>query len=150
MKLRALILTVLSTSPAVAGDVCHDVLATQGWQVAEFPSGMVQDVRSSGFWSVAPGLGKAGTQGHGPLDAKDLAARPESRVETRAQHGALLVRFEAGGTLRVMPWGQFHGAIQQAGAFNMNIGQIEFRINEDDRQIADNAGRLTVCFRYLD
>ncbi|MBV7394428.1 hypothetical protein [Mameliella sediminis] len=137
-------------APAFAADVCHDIDATQGWQAADFPNGLVQDVRSSGFWSVAPGLTPAGTQGHGGQDAKSLDARAESRPNASAHYGALLVRFEVAGAVQKMEWSRFHGAITQAGVFNMNIGRIEFRINEADADLSDNDGVLTVCFRYAD
>ncbi|WP_421906352.1 hypothetical protein [Mameliella sp.] len=149
MKPLALIAALLA-GPAWAGDVCHDIDATQGWQDAEFPAGLVQDVRSTGFWSVAPGLTPAGTSGHGELDAKALAARPEARPLVSALHGALLVRFEVAGTRQEMDWARFHGAIQQVGSFNMNVDSIAFRINEGDADLADNDGALTVCFRYSD
>ncbi|MBV6634502.1 MAG: hypothetical protein KI788_01185 [Mameliella sp.] len=149
MKRLALIAALLA-GPAWAGDVCHDIDARLGWQDADFPAGLVQDVRSTGFWSVEPGLTPAGTQGHGGPEAKALATRPEARPRVSASHGALLVRFEVAGAAQEMEWTRFYGAIQQAGAFNMNVDSIAFRINEDDADLADNDGALTVCFRYID
>ncbi|SMX40687.1 hypothetical protein [Maliponia aquimaris] len=141
---------VLIAPPAFAADVCHQIDARAGWQVAEFPPGLVQDIRSTGFWSVQPGLDPAGTQGHGGLDGKGLEDRRESRPHLEAFYGALLVRFEVAGAARTMDWARFHGAIRQAGTFNMNLGRIEFRINEGDAVLDDNTGVLTVCFRYAD
>ncbi|WP_417207554.1 hypothetical protein [Antarctobacter sp.] len=148
--MKALVLTALLASPALAGDVCHEIDAAQGWQAAAFPAGQVQEVRSNGFWSVAPALTPAGTQGHGGPDAKDLSARPETRPFPGAHYGALLVRFEAAGQAQVLDWARFHGAIRQSGVFNMNVDQIAFRINEGDGVLADNSGALTVCFHYID
>lgn len=142
----ALTLVLVAATPAMAADICHQIDARSGWQAAGFPPGLVQEVRSSGFWSVAPGLDPAGTQGHGDADEIALAAP----LFPDARHGALLVRFEIAGAARTMDWARFHGAITQAGAFNMNLGQIEFRINEGDGLLADNDGALTVCFRYED
>lgn len=151
----AALAVMIAASPIAAADLCHQIEATEGWQTQAFPNGLVQDVRSSGFWSIAPNLAEAGTQGHGGLghgglDAKTLEARPENRPVVAAGHGALLVRFEIAGQMRVMPWAQFHGAIQQSGVFNMNLAEIAFRINEADDDLADNSGALTLCFRYVD
>ena len=148
--MRGLALLALLSSPAFAADICHDIVAVEGWQAAAFPAGLVQDVRSSGFWSVDPAMAPAGTQGHGGMDAKALTDRAETRPFPGAHYGALLVRFQAGGTAQVMDWARFHGAISQSGVFNMNVEEIAFRINEGDAVLADNEGALTVCFRYLD
>ncbi|SNS88165.1 hypothetical protein [Antarctobacter heliothermus] len=148
--MRALALTALLASPALAADVCHDINAGAGWQVMTVPAGQVQGVRSSGFWSVDPALTPAGTQGHGGPDATVLATRTDPRPFSDARFGALLVRFEAAGQAQVMDWTRFHGAVSQSGVFNMNVGQIAFRINEGDAELADNDGTLTVCFEYLD
>lgn len=147
---RLALIAALFAGPAWAGDICHDIDASLGWQVADFPLGRVQDVRSTGFWSVEPGLTPAGTQGHGGPEAKALAARPEARPLRSARHGALLVRFELAGAAQEMDWARFYGAIQQAGTFNMNLDSIAFRINEGDAELADNEGALTICFRYID
>lgn len=146
--MKALALTALLASPALAADVCHDIDAGAGWQSAEFPAGLVQDVRSSGFWSVDPALTPAGTQGHS--DATALAPRSDPRPFADARIGALLVRFEAAGQAQVMDWTRFHAAISQSGVFNMNVDAIAFRINEGDADLADNSGTMTVCFRYQD
>ncbi|MBT54294.1 MAG: hypothetical protein CMF72_12975 [Mameliella sp.] len=148
--MRALALTALLASPALAADTCHDIDAAQGWQTAAFPAGLVQDVRSSGFWSVDPALTPAGTQGHGGPDATALATRSDSRPLPEARFGALLVRFEAADQVQVMDWARFHGATRQSGVFNMNVDAIAFRINEDDAALANNSGTMTVCFRYQD
>lgn len=150
MTLRAILLALLTATPVLADDVCHDIDSRSGWQAADFPTGLVQGIRSSGFWSVEPGLIAAGTQGHGGMDGKQLEARPESRPNPGASYGALLVRFEVQGTEQTMDWARFHGAIEMAGAFNMNLDVIEFRINEGDAHLSDNDGVLKVCFRYLD
>ena len=151
----AALAVMIAASPVAAADLCHQIESTEGWQTQAFPHGRVQDVRSSGFWSIALNLAEAGTQGHGGLghgglDAKTLEARPENRPVVAAGHGALLVQFEIAGQMRVMPWAQFHGAIQQSGVFNMNLAEIAFRINEADDDLADNSGALTLCFRYVD
>ncbi len=150
ISLRVAIISLLSLSPAMASDVCHDIDSTEGWQKMVFPDGPVEDIRSTGFWSVEPGLTPAGTQGHGAVDAKALEARAETRPDIAAAYGALLVRFDVADTTLVMPWTKFHGAIQQAGTFNMDVGQIHFRINEGDMSLSDNSGLLTICFRYGD
>lgn len=149
-KALALWLGLIAAPPALAGDVCHEIDSQAGWQTAVFPPGLVQEVRSTGFWSIAPGLDPAGTQGHGGMNGKQLQDGPETRPHVEALHGALLLRFEIAGTTRTMDWARFHGAISQAGAFNMNLGKIEFRINEGDAALDDNSGALTVCFRYAD
>lgn len=149
--MRALAILALTVGPALAGDVCHDIDANDAWQTVAFPSGLVQDIRNSGFWTVDADLTPAGTQGHGGMDAKSLTTdRPETRPLPSAQYGALLVRFQAGDTAQVMDWARFHGAVSQSGTFNMNIGEIAFRINEGDADLADNDGTMTVCFRYID
>ena len=150
MKTRAALLAMLAATPALAADVCHEIDASEGWQSAVFPAGLEQDVRSSGFWSVEPGLDPAGTQGHGGTGGETLTDRPDTRPHPGSLHGALLVRFEIAGALQMMDWARFHEAIGQAGAFNMNLDLIEFRINEDDATLGDNEGALTVCFRYAD
>ncbi|MGP6087087.1 hypothetical protein [Antarctobacter jejuensis] len=145
---RALCLTAFLASPALAGDVCHDIDARQGWQAADFPAGLVQGVHATGFWSVAPDLVPAGTNGHGGMDGKMLETRAEARQLVSARYGALLVRFDVQGAAQTMDWARFHSAIDMAGTFNMNLDVIEFRINEGNADLTDNSGALSVCFRY--
>ncbi|CUH78446.1 hypothetical protein [Tropicibacter naphthalenivorans] len=146
--MRLIAALCLLAAPAVASEVCHPIVATQGWQTVEFPAGLVQGIRSEGFWTVLDGtLGPAGTNGHTGTLAADLNPDNHPRIDEDAGHGALLVRIPLAQE-RVMTWKTLTGFVTNAGAFNMNLGALHFRINEADSHLADNAGQINVCFTY--
>lgn len=149
--MRLLTLLACLASPVLAEDICQDVDARSGWQVMPLRSGVVQSLHTTGFWTTEAGtLGHVGTNGHTDPETRGQLDAAPSRPVSDAARGALLVRFKVGDAVQSMSWARLVAYTQASGAFNMDIGQMEFRINEHDDHLADNEGQIEVCLRYAE
>jgi hypothetical protein len=134
---------------AAGHTVCHEVLAVEGWQASAFPSGIVHDVQVTGDWTIADGVyDPVGAPGyHGPA-AKRMAESGVDRVNARAAYGTLLYRVPENGGSRQGTWAAFRTTLDSTGPFRVHGKKVEFRINETDPGLSDNAGALSVCAMY--
>ncbi|MBP0483663.1 hypothetical protein [Sagittula salina] len=145
---RYLALILLALPGTVrAGDVCREIDATQGWQRADYPAGMVGDVQVTGTWTASDGT-------HAPVGAPGHLEAEADRIEDSAALGALLFEITLGEASHRGSWALFKTMLDEAGAFRMDSSEsgarLRFRINESDDGLSDNAGALTVCMHYLD
>lgn len=118
--------------------VCVDISARQGWQEVRFEdNGRPQLVSIEGGWTVdANAYDRVGATGH----LGDAAARlePFSGYKYRPQFnfGALLTRSSANPVQ----------VVRAEPGMTLWAQGAQFRINDSDATLGDNAGVLTLCF----
>jgi hypothetical protein len=120
---------------AASGDVT--VRSETGWQTAplELAGGQSFTVDYlSGTWSVgSPGLALVGIDGYDA--AADRAIYQGCKILTDQTYGHLLARVGESGPFLVAHSGTFTAPAS---------GQLQFRINDDDRCLGDNAGAVNL------
>ena len=134
-----LLVLVAGLSPAavLAQQDCTDIHATSGWRTLQFEAGAGTVVDSiSGGWTVdRANFAQVGAAGHTGNAAARLAPFAGFKANQAHPFGALLMH-DGNGKVSAVSVGTV-----------MPSSQVQMRINDSDQSLADNAGKLTVCFR---
>jgi len=130
-----MLLGVAAEVPASATSAELTIRSDIGWQAAplELAVGQTFSVEyRSGTWTVGdPGLARVGIAGYDP--AADREIYQGCKILTDQTYGHLLARVGESAPLVVAHSGTFTAPA---------AGQLEFRINDDDRCLGDNAGAI--------
>ena len=132
---------VVNAQPAGAGlRGCYQIVSERGWQRIALKSqaeNIISVTRGDG-WSVdAKNYAAVGRQGHKGRAAEALAPYSGYKYDKRYPFGALLVR----GPSRKVIHMKFKSFSLPAGSAK----SIEFRINDRNDALGDNAGALLLC-----
>jgi hypothetical protein len=147
---RALIAAAAALSAsAAAAETSRDCLyvdSRQGWQSLPAPSGEVVDFSADGEWTVWAGTQPpVNLQGHVGKAAEELAAWTGYKYDQSFPFGVMLYRTPEGkvGSFADLATRLWLG--QATGREIAAIGALDFRINDGDDALDDNAGRIRVC-----
>jgi len=118
---------------------CVFVDSRKGWQRYTFnrPVESVWSIKQQ--WSVdGDNYGAVGPLGHRGAAARALKSNSQSKYIKVYPFGALMISLRA----RQFYW------LAGPGIFQQPVKELQLRINEADKALGNNDGKLKVCFRY--
>lgn len=128
---------------------CIDVDSRKGWQRLDLPNIYIVGFTVTGGWSVdAAHFKKVNEEGHTGADAQALSPYNDFKYDHDAPFGALLLRTEEEETISVQDFETKNYMTSGAGV-RISTGWMDFRINDSDGSLGDNAGSLNVCIAYM-
>lgn len=127
------------TNPESAAD-CYRISARAGWQRVPLGDGGHGEIRvmAGAGWTVdAKAYDRVGPEGHTGAAARGLAPYAAYKYVRKSPFGALLARSPGGEIVVMNP--------DPEARFRSRADHVDFRINDRDEGLGDNAGALIVC-----
>lgn len=124
--------------PTMGPGQCRVIHANLGWQRVKFSGTSNTDVRFNVKWTVDKELSTyADEDGHAGMEMSTLKPRKKEKYSAKHHFGALLIR--QGDNIYSASWVSNYG-------INAIDGYADFRINEKDGFLSDNAGVAILAF----
>lgn len=141
MRAAWIVMACLLTGAANAQSGCVEIQSTQGWQSVQFFGAPVDIATISGSWTVDAAISRSGYAGHQGADAQRLEPFSAYKYDQNYAFGQLLLRAQGRDQVIAPRPSIGNGQVTRI----WGSGPVEFRINDADAALGDNAGVLTVC-----